>query len=414
VDKLRNVTWALILVQRLCIIDGKKVTHISPPTRGDSATSVVRAGTKLPDALTQPIPDGIETSRLIRAGFNCWADLYPARQLEVLLAASRLLGAGDYPPAIRDRLALAVVGAAEMPGHLCRWDRFHPKVFESLANHRYSFDGLAIEPNPLSPLGRGSLTRRIEASVSAAKWLRENITERTDVGYLNRRSRTRVKPADSLTVVQGSSERQRLDEGTASLILTDPPYFDSVQYGELAGLFLTWMRATGLTTDAGEFSAAREAVPNRVRGTNATAYEEILTNIFGECARTLGKGGRLILTFHSTNLRAWAALGGALAENGFSIVGLSVARTENGSDHSKRGTRAFVTDLLIECTTTASRSPVKIVTPARTPEERELLHVGRAIAEAGGGGYEDVRNAFVRNSSKMRDRRIDAPITAGL
>ena len=151
----------------------RKKVVLDLPTKGDRETADL-LDPELPESLMHVIPPGIETSRLTNAGFKTWGDLYPARQLHVLLSAAKKLVECEFPDAIRDRLALCVVGTAEMPGHLCRWDRFHPKVFEALSNHRYSFDGLVVEPNPLSPLGRGSLYRRIESSVRAAEWLAEN------------------------------------------------------------------------------------------------------------------------------------------------------------------------------------------------------------------------------------------------
>jgi adenine-specific DNA methylase len=405
-DRKRAHNWDLVLVQRLREADGRKKLVIELPTTRDRETAEV-PDLELPNSLAQEIPVGIETSRLVRAGFSIWADLYPARQLHVLLSAAKTLGECAFPKPIRDRLALCIVGAAEMPGHLCRWDRFHPKVFEALSNHRYSFDGLAVEPNPLSPLGRGSLHRRIKSSIRAAEWLRDRIAADNVVAYV--RAAAGEIGSKRTSIVQGSSERQLLGDGEASLVITDPPYFDSVQYGELAALFLTWMTAIGIDVEAGRFNPCREAVPNRVRKTNGSNYLDILKSIFRECGRTLAEEGRLILTYHSTNLRAWAALGTALASTGFRVVGLSVVSSENASDHSKRGTRAFTTDLLIECIKTDEPLPVQVVRLARTPEERELLHVGLAIAEAGTRGYAKVRELFVRRSCRMRNGRIVAP-----
>ena len=406
----RAKRWELVLVQRVHQIDGRQKVVLDWPAAEDRAAAEVKLA--LPDALAKPIPDGVETARLVRAGFETWGDLYPTRQLHVLLSAARVLADCQFTDVIRDRLALCIIGAAEMPGHLCRWDRFHPKVFEALSNHRYSFDGLAVEPNPLSPVGRGSLQRRIDSSVRAAVWLRENVSADNIVTYGV--AGAEVPRAQTVAVVQGSSERQFLASKQVSLVLTDPPYFDSVQYGELAGLFLTWMKAVGIEAHSGKFDASREAVPNRTRKTDASNYCSILKSIFRECGRTLKPNGRLILTYHSTDLRGWAALGAALATTGFRIVGLSVAGSENATDHSKRGKRSFVTDLLIECVKTNDPVLVKIVRRPRTPEERELLHVGRSIAEAGTSGYAKVRELFVARSRSMRDRRINAPEAAEL
>src|SRR5258707_1055965 len=97
-----------------------------------------------------------------------------------------------------------------------------------------------------------------------------------------------------------------------------------------------WPRTTWSSTSAqrrGRFDASREAVPNRVRKRDGSNYLDILKSIFRECGRTLAKDGRLVLTYHGTNLRAWAALGTALASTGFRIAGLSVAGSENATDH---------------------------------------------------------------------------------
>jgi hypothetical protein len=155
----------------------------------------------------------------------------------------------------------------------------------------------------------------------------------------------------------------------------------------------------------------KEAVPNRVRGLDTEGYQTILSGIFAESARSLAPNGRMILTFHSSNLRAWAALGGALAAAGFRIGGLAVAPSENARDHSKRGKRSFVSDLVIECLKGNSQRKVETVTQPRTPEERELLYAGLAIAEAGAAGYAKIREVFSRLSCRLQNRRIKIPIT---
>lgn len=230
-DRGQADSWEVVLVQRVREGKGWKKVVIDLPTKRDrDAADAITL--ERPQSLRQEIPAGIETSRLARAGFKTWSDLYPTRQLHVLMSAAKTLVGCAFPEPIRDRLALCIVGAAEMPGHLCRWDRFHPKVFEALSNHRYSFDGLAVEPNPLSALGRGSPHRRIDSSVRAAEWLQKNVAGDNVVGY--GRASSGTIPTQRASIVQGSSERQLLPDGKASLVLTDPPYFDSVQYGDPA------------------------------------------------------------------------------------------------------------------------------------------------------------------------------------
>lgn len=403
--------WSPVMVQRFLEVQDGRVVYLDVP----SAIEAVSRGPNgsVPEALDAPIPLGIETAKLIRAGFRTWSDLYPRRQLQVLLSAARLIEGLDVKPPVRDRLMLALAGATEMPGYLCRWDRYHPKAFEALSNHRYSFDGLAIEPNLLAPVGRGSLERRINASVVAAEWAEANLPKSLTVNYALANCKQPIgKVTAGVRIVQGSSERLLLEDGSASLVVTDPPYYDSVQYGELASLFLAWTKAMGLAPRCGVFKARSEAVPNRSRRSGLQAYQRKLQAIFSQCNRALRRDGKLVLTFHCTDLRAWWALGNSLYENGFRIGAIVAAETENGADHAKRGTRAFVSDLLVECERirpNLKSSRTKVLRIPRTPEERELVRVGLAMAEVKAGEYAKLREVFIRRCSRMRQRRIETP-----
>src|SRR5258708_1149966 len=97
-------------------------------------------------------------------------------------------------------------------------------------------------------------------------------------------------------VVTGSSARQLLGDGTAQLVLTDPPYHDDLQYGELARLFHAWLAVVAETSTPPEDG---EAVPNVVRGTTTGRYEQIVKECLTESWRTLARDGRLVLTFHN-------------------------------------------------------------------------------------------------------------------
>jgi hypothetical protein len=397
----------VVLVQRWKQVADGTMLYLDHPT--DIETCRTRRSSPLAPSLASHIPRGLETAKLRRAGFRTWASLYPTRQLEVLIRAAKLLETMDFEPVIRDRLRLCLAGATEMPGYLCRWDRYHPKVFEALSNHRYSFDGLAIEPNPIAPVGRGSLARRLRASVIAAKTFAEVASSYRTVNYIRTDANRVATAKHAVTIAQGSSERVLLPNRCASIIVTDPPYFDSVQYGELASLFLAWSAPMGIADQAGVFRCRSEAVPNRFRRTGAIAYQRKLVAIFAECARVIHTRGRLVLTYHSTDLRAWWALGSALSVNGFQIAAIAAARTENGADHSKRGKRSFVSDLLIECVLGQPNCAPRRLTVPRSSEHRELLAVGEAMAEVGHGQYRELRNAFARRTARLSVRLIDAP-----
>lgn len=413
---LNNMEWSVVLIQHCQIShNGRPVVEFRVPTKQDLVLCNTSVEHAMPSALLAAIPDGVETKKLLRFGFARWADLYPIRQISALLAAQQEVMSLDVSNAIRERLLLCLIGAAEMPGYVSRWDRCHPKIFEGLANHRYSFDGLAVEPNPLAIVGRGRLARRFKASVAAAEWLESVYATQPKKTIKNTRANQRFRQSQTArtSIITGSSECLPLADQSVALILTDPPYFDSVRYGELSLLFLAWMNSHLICKVPTRFQAEREAVP-RGRSPNAIVeYEAILTNIFRECARVLRPEGRLIMTFHNRTLKAWSVLGRTLHAAGFWIHALAVAQTENGRDHSKRDKAAQISDLILECSLIKRKHSICIAHVGRSAEERELVAVGQAIAEVGVADYQCLCEEFLALVKNMKRRKIEAPRKPG-
>ena len=371
--------WKPVLVQRVCSTEAGSVSHFDTPTTTERASSAAPA---VPEALTTAIPSGIETSLLRRAGFQCWADLYPPRQLRTLLECAEAICNIDTSEAIRARLRLALCGAAEMAGFLSRWDRYYPKAFEATANHRFPALGFSCETNLLASRGRGTLSRRFAQSINAARWAKDNFAPGGSVRVAAAADRRRAVGRGALLVC-GSSERQLPTDESVDLVLTDPPYFDDVQYGELASLFLAWARAVELVPSSISLDLGSEVVANHSRGSGVTEYRMLLARILREAQRTLKPTGRLILTFHNTDIRAWWALSRALHDAGLTVCALAVAEAENSADHSKRNGNAFTSDLVIECRPEGPAVVPVMVHEVGTSEGRELYAVGCTLANAG-------------------------------
>lgn len=380
-----SATWRPVLLQERSPQWGRKMSSVLRPVREGDPVDDVEESPEEEEALRLDIPDGLETRHLLLSGYRRWADLYTHRQLRTLVRALALVRELDHPQGIKDRLALAVLGASEMPGYLCRWDRHNPKVFEAMANHRYArHTQVAVEANMLSPVGRGTLPRRLLAAQKALSWLLEGGPAPSRIRVRpNGSTRRRLEPGGVL-LATGSSAEQGLEDGSARLVLTDPPYHDDVQYGELARLFHVWLGA--YDREPANPDEHAEAAPNPTRGADTQRYEDVVAECLAESRRTLAEGGRLILTFHNNDIAAWEALSNALRRSGFRVVGLAVVDAENAADHSKRGKKAFLCDLVIECVATAEAGAYpevpRVSTRADTDQRKNLLAAGLAVAEA--------------------------------
>jgi adenine-specific DNA methylase len=128
-------------------------------------------------------------------------------------------------------------------------------------------------------------------------------------------------------LLQGSSAELDLPADSVDFIVTDPPYFDSVQYGDLAAYFHVWLRQL-LPDDANwDYDLANAAVDQHANGNGQ--YSSVLSAIFAECRRVLKPDGRLIFTYHHRNPKGWAALTTALQYAGFILVNRYVVHSES-------------------------------------------------------------------------------------
>jgi len=112
-------------------------------------------------------------------------------------------------------------------------------------------------------------------------------------------------------------------------IVTDPPYYDSVQYSDLAVFFRIWL-ARLLPGEANwSYDEAQSAVATRAADDD-TAFMAGLANVFRECGRVLKRQtGRMIFTFHHWNPNAWSELTIVLKRAGFQLINAYVVSSEH-------------------------------------------------------------------------------------
>jgi putative DNA methylase len=338
-DRAETWRWEVVLVERAGI---RRRELDKPATAEMEAADEARWS---PSRDLGSIEDGQETRVLRRHGFSSWNQLYPARQLvlltRVLDAASRCSPDPDVIRAVK----MAVIGSAEMAGHLSRWDRFYLKSYEAMAGHRFNLTTFVVEPNVWGTVasGRGTVLRRMAQLVKAARWLKEQTGRQLHVeGPVSAIGPISPMGDWDARVVEGSSEHLRLPTGSVHLVLTDPPYHDDVQYSELSAPLRAWARlANG--------ALAGEAVVNAATGqlTDDGAYERLLTRIFTEARRALRSDGHMIFSYANRSPRAWVALFSALQSAGMKAVGCEIVHSENETDHAKRNVRACTLDLIL-------------------------------------------------------------------
>ncbi len=318
------------------------------------------------DAADFAIAPGPKSLDLQKRGIHTYLDLFSSRQLLYLQACVDELARLDVSPAIRLKLALLISTAVEFNSMLCGYKGAAANrpgaIRHTFAHHAYAFPYTALENNPLYPApASGTLTNLFrQRLVRGQKWAQRPVERWLENGRV---SQVPIQgewdfgeEVNSFSALQwdthrylllhGSSVHLPIPDDSVDHVVTDPPYFDSVQYSDLAAFFRVWLKQL-LPTDGGWAYALTEAAVDQEANGNGQ-YEAVLGGIFKECHRVLKKdSGRLIFTFHHWNPKGWAELTLALKRAGFVLVNYYVIHAENPSSVHIVNQKAMVHDVVL-------------------------------------------------------------------
>ena len=231
-------------------------------------------------ALGSPLPD-LSYKSVQRYGLESFLDLFSKRQLlaalEYVVAvkdAIRLAREQLTPlaaSAISSYLALFIGQVVSRNSRLCRWNYNQELETSSFEFPGARFPRVLIERNP------ADLARR---------WLDQVKRVITEVSTVPSAQKTYV----------GSAAKLPFEDEFFDAVVTDPPYYDSVPYSELADFFWVWQAGVISNEEAARYaqSPALEEVAGRTASAEE-AYESLLLDSLREIKRVLKPGRRLCL-----------------------------------------------------------------------------------------------------------------------
>ncbi len=310
------------------------------------AAQAACAHTALPKRELLRVPDGPKSRDLLTKKIDCYADLFTARQLLYISTAKELLERVDSKH--RVWLALLISTSLEFNSALCGYKGSNKRrpgaIRHVFSHHAYSFPYTSLENNPVFSRSTSGTLRRlfedrvkdagrwaaapIERKPAASGWRKIAILGEIDAGEECSSIKQFTGKTRRFMAEQRDSSQMALPDASVDYVVTDPPYFDSVQYSNLSHYFRVWLQWF-LPNDADwGFAAVASAVAENEA--NAEKYGAVMTAILRQSNRVLRRPhGRLIFTFHHWRADAWIQLTTALRRANFHLINSYTVHSEN-------------------------------------------------------------------------------------
>jgi len=267
---------------------------------------------------TEPLEPNPRSFDVQHYGFTHWRDILSPRQLHAMTCFAgqirkahaelvNAMGDADIATAMATCLSMALGRLADYCTSFCTWQpEFIKNTFNS-AGMPMIMD--FAEANPVVDTS-GSWP-------SAIGYVAAALDEFAVAGYPG-------------IVARGSALKSPWPEDAFDAIITDPPYYDSRSYSNLADHFFVWHKrslgnihsehfASELTPKKNEAIAAKY----RHKGSKELAdraYEKMMEEAFVECNRVLRPGMPLVCVYAHKTTAGWSTLINALMKAGFVVV----------------------------------------------------------------------------------------------
>ncbi|MGD1105338.1 MAG: DUF1156 domain-containing protein [Terriglobia bacterium] len=295
--------------------------------------ALVRSGLTIPEESISPVrpsPNARGLTAPTRHGLAKFSDLFQPRQLlsllvqcEAVRGAFSAMGAEgvceERARAVASYLGLIVDRMADRGSSMCRWDPAYTKTQSTFGRPALPFVWDFSETNPFGDAS-GDMAQAID-------WVERVVREAAEL-------------SNNASVSRGSALSLQQVARTFDAVITDPPYYDNVPYGDLSDFFYVWLKrsighlypedfSSQLTPKKTEATALSSRFNGDMRAASS-AYETMMLGAFGEAARVLKPKASLVVVYaHKTTL-GWSTLIDALRNSGFIVTEAWPLDTEFG------------------------------------------------------------------------------------
>ncbi|SDY36006.1 DUF1156 domain-containing protein [Halobellus clavatus] len=221
--------------------------------------------------------------------------------------------------------------------NLCKWDTYYSQINDVFQRHAYIPRVQPVEANPLNHEENVASLDSAFTKVIRAKDYCQRPFEKIknpESGEVEQFYVNGETISDDRVAGLNCKTSERLDEDDESVdyVITDPPYYDNVEYSTLSDYFYVWLQQC-LNEEYNEFEPdlvpkAREIIADKTSQKDEEFFIDSLSNVFSECNRVLKSDGEMVFTYHHNENEAWSVILEALIDSGFTVAGAYPVQSE--------------------------------------------------------------------------------------
>jgi putative DNA methylase len=314
---------------------------------------------------SEPLLPGQDT-RCYNRGVRNWHQIFNPRQLLTLVTYAEIINDAksliqlnhdwDKTTAITTYLALIFDRCVDKN---CRLSRINPGLGtseEASAQH-----SLNLMWNYAEPCGSATLWN--SCSYGTTNYDKLCSLFGTKPGSTGIPGIEQYDPKSIQINVASADDLTHIPDNSVDTVITDPPYYATIQYAELSDFFYVWLKRTLGDIFPELFyleltDKDREAVANPSRFRNMGISPEELANqdyeakmamAFAEYHRVLRDDGVMTVQFNHKDSGAWDVLAKSLIDAGFEITASWAVSTENPQNLHQAQKNAVSSTVLLVC-----------------------------------------------------------------
>ncbi|MCL0064889.1 DUF1156 domain-containing protein, partial [Dehalococcoidia bacterium] len=277
-------------------------------------------------------------------GMKTWGDLFNPRQALALAVFSKMvreayremLGEGMEPGLAKAAATCLALGVSNLSSYLCSltsWRDGMLSIF--IQGNSLPMRPDFTEANPLIPKLVGGLEYALNLVVDVIE--REgNLIEKPGTAYL------------------GSVWETPLPDGSAPIVVTDPPYYDAIPYADLSDFCYVWLKRMLWDIHPELFRNTltpkeEEIVKNPAVGKDDKFFEKGMERALREIKRVLSPDGIAVVLFAHKTTAGWEALLQALIHAGWAITASWPIETERGARIRAKNSAVLASTVFLVC-----------------------------------------------------------------